>query len=177
MRKNNYVLMLAAALIAATPAAARDVTVQVDAASGPWRVDLNSDLMPYGIGDAKPPVVVPFDIGGGVIAIIPSGTTAIPGRADVPPIGLENDAVDDKEVKKKRYPSFYAPKLLYPSYRHALVAAFVDDKGVVVGRPFIVGKGIRVPIPENTAGLALGFNDISFKGNTGALSVIVVIPD
>lgn len=155
----------------------REVTVKVDAASGPWSSDVNAKVMPFGTGDAKPATIVPFDLGAGKIGIYASGTTGVPGNASVPPIGIDGDAVDDKVFKRKRYPSFYTPKLLYPANRHALVAAFIDDRGIVLGRPFVVGEGVRVPIPENAAGVSLGFNDAKSAGNVGTLDVILDIPD
>lgn len=133
--------------------------------------------MPYGKGDEHPPAVLPLDLGGGRIAIYASGTTDTLDKTGVPPAGVDGKAVDDILYKKARYPSFYTPKILYPAQRHALVAAFVDDKGVVIGRPFVVGDGVRVSLPENAAALSLGFNDTVFSRNAGKLNVTVEMPD
>lgn len=177
MTRNSWILWSAPLVALASPAAAKTITVTVDAASGPWSVEANKKLMPYGKGDERPSVVVPLDLGGGRIAIYADGTTDIPDKKGVPPAGVEGKAVDDTLFKKARYPSFYTPKILYPAQLHALVVAFVDEKGVLVGRPIVVGEGIRVPLPENTAGLSLGFNDAVFTGNTGALKVTIELPD
>lgn len=171
-------LMLLAALVPAA-AAARDVTVPVDARAGPWSVTANPEL-PYGAGDAIAPVVVtgfPSDIDG-KLEIMPDGTTT-PGKgAAVDATGIDGDAVDDtRGPGKKVYPSFYAPKILYPSNRHALIGVFVDAAGKVMGRPFVVGKGVRVTIPAGAHGLSLGFNDVRFAGNAGALTVLVRMPN
>lgn len=169
---------LVAVVLSATPAAARVIEVEVDSASGPWSTKINGEKMPYGTGDEKPALVVPFDIAAGGIGILPQGTTATRGSPAVPPGGIASDVVDDKLKKKRRSPSFYAPKLMYPIRRHALIAAFIDDKGVVVSRAVPVGDGgIRLPIPEGAVGLSLGFNDTVFAGNSGKLKVLVEIPD
>lgn len=175
---SRFGLLLLFAAMVPTAAVSRIVEVEVDAGAGPWSTAVNADRMPYGAGDEKPPVVIPFDVAAGGIGVLAKGTTGTADRADIPPAGIEGDAVDDKLRKKRRYPSFYAPKLLYPIGRHALIAAFVDAKGVVVSRAVPIGNnGIRLPIPDNAVGLALGFNDVNFTGNRGKLKVLVEIPD
>lgn len=175
---NSILATLAlAGLIAPAAAWGRQVVVQVDAKSGPWLPKANKK-MPFG-RDAGAPLVVPGipDVSGKV-SIYSEGTTISAGNGAVDAKGVESKAVDDtKGPGGKVYPSLYTPKILYPANLHALVAVFVDDKGVLVGRPFIVGEGVRVPIPEGARALSLGFNDISFAGNSGSLKVIVEVPD
>lgn len=155
---------------------AREVTVQVDARSGPWLTSVNKK-MPYG-RDAGAPAVVPGVDAAAKLSIYPEGTTLSSGDGAVDGSGVASKAVDDANGPRgKRYPSFYTPKILYPANLHALVAVFVDAKGVVIGRPFVVGTGVRVPVPEGASALSLGFNDESFAGNQGTLKVTVELPD
>lgn len=178
MNRMRLLIAMTVLTIPALPAAARVIEVEVDATAGPWSTTINGERMPYGTGDEKPAVVIPFDIAAGGIGILPKGTTSTSDTASIPPSGIADDPVDDKERKKRRYPSFYAPKLMYPVARHALIATFVDAKGVVISRAVPVGDtGLRIPIPENAAGLSLGFNDMVFTGNSGKLKVLVEIPD
>lgn len=178
MTRRPGMLMLLAWLVPAA-ASPRDVTVPVDARAGPWSVTVNPQL-PYGAGDSIAPVVVtgfPSDIDG-KLEIIPDGTTTPDRGTAVDGAGVDGDAVDDNRgTGKKLYPSFYAPKILYPSNRHALTGVFIDAAGKVIGRPFMVGKGVRVTIPSGAHGLSLGFNDVRFAGNRGALTVMVRMPD
>lgn len=177
-------LLLAAALCLsspfATPAAARDVTVSVDAKAGPW-VNRSNKKMRYGIGDEAPPATVTGFVNDAdeklAIYPVPDATTRVGGR-EVRAEGIEDEAVDDLPgAKGKYYPSLYAPKILYPTNRHALIAVFVDVEGRLMGRPFAVGRGVRVTIPDQAAALALGFNDVSFAANEGTLPVVVSMPD
>ncbi|MES2059142.1 MAG: hypothetical protein V4564_24585 [Pseudomonadota bacterium] len=164
-------------LIAAAPASAREVVVQVDAKSGPWLPGANRK-MPFG-RDAAAPLVVPgIPDMSGKVSIYPEGTTISAGNGAVDAKGVESKAVDDsKGPGGKPYPSLYTPKILYPANLHALVAVFTDDKGVLVGRPFIVGEGARVSIPEGARALSFGFNDVDFAGNSGSLKVTIEMPD
>ena len=164
----------------AGPAAAatvQRVTVALDSATAPWDATVNAATLPIGAKGAKPPVVVPIAVPAGKAVIFAEGTTDTPDATELGVTGNEKKLVNDTlTADGQRYPSFYVPKLLYPAYRHGLVAVFVDAKGAIVSRPFMVGKGIRLPIPDTAAGLALGFNDADFTGNTGTLRVTVELP-
>ncbi|ESQ91358.1 hypothetical protein ABAC460_07260 [Asticcacaulis sp. AC460] len=167
-----------AVFVLAGAAQAKEIVVQVDAKAGPWLVKANKE-MKYGIGDNAPPVIV-SGLGPGMLGsleIYADGTT-VAGGAAVDGTGVPDTAVDDqKGPKGKFYPSFYTPKILYPANAHALIGAFVDADGVLVSRPFVIGTGVRVPIPETAVALALGFNDVSFAGNSGSLTVTLVTPE
>lgn len=164
----------------AAPATAREVTIGVDAKAGPW-LNRPNKKMRYGIGDEGPPAIVTGFVNDAdeKLAIYPvlGATTRVDGQ-DVGAEGIADEAVDDLPgAKGKYYPSLYAPKILYPTNRHALIAAFVDLEGRLMGRPFAVGQGVRVTIPDQAAALALGFNDVRFTGNEGTLPVVVSMPD
>lgn len=168
----------AAFVVLAGSVQAREVKVAVDARCGPWSMAANKK-MKYGVGDALPPVIVT-----GLPAVTLSklevyvdGTTMVDGKV-VDALGIADTEVNDTKGRHgKFYPSFYTPKILYPAQAHALIGGFVDTAGVLVSRPFVIGNGVRVAIPENATGLALGFNDESFARNSGALSVTVNIPE
>ncbi|WP_404337666.1 hypothetical protein AB2M62_02935 [Sphingomonas sp. MMS12-HWE2-04] len=167
-------------LVPALPAYAGEKQVSVDARAGPWLNGANKK-MGYGLGDEAPPLLITGFVNDAdaKIEIYPvEGSTTLVDGKPVGPEGIDGTAVNDTPgPKKKYYPSLYAPKILYPTNAHALIGAFVDAKGTLMGRPFAVGKGVRVTIPDQAAGLTLGFNDVKFTGNSGALSVVVVLPD
>lgn len=162
---------------AAPVAAAREVTVMIDAKAGPWEPAANKK-MPFG-RDGGPPVVVKVpDLPGAKVSIYAEGTTVSAGHGAVGANGVDGKAVDDRKGPgRKVYPSLYAPKILYPANLHALIAVFVDAQGVVLGRPFVVGDGVRVGIPEGADAVSLGFNDVDFAKNSGTLKVTVDVPD
>lgn len=170
----------AAAVAVPVPASARDVVVQVDARAGPWLNKANPKMR-YGKGGEIAPVVIGglADVSGETVEIFAAqGASTQVGGADVGVEGVAGEAVDDMPgAGKKYYPSLYAPKVLYPTNRHALMAVFVDADGKLVGRPFAVGQGVRLAIPDGAASLSLGFNDVEFAGNGGAMTVTVVVPD
>jgi hypothetical protein len=181
MQGDNMIRSLIGALLmmaVSTSLEAKTLTVQVDAKAGPWSVKANSN-MKYGRGDEGLPVIVTgvSDSALGKVEVYATGTTAIGAKTGIGPVGIEDQEVDDTKSRGKYYPSFYTPKLLYPAYAHALVASFVNAEGTLVSRPVIVGTGVRLPVPEGATGLALGFNDASFSANSGALSVVVNLPD
>lgn len=174
------ILCAAILLASAAPAMARDIQISIDARSGPWLNKANKKMR-YGKGDEQPPAMVSGfvnDTAEKIAIMVDDGAmTQVDGQA-VGPEGLEGQAVDDQPGDGGKYfPSLYAPTILYPNNRHALIAAFVDAKGGLLGRPFAVGKGARVTIPDQAAGLVMGFNDVSFARNSGALNVTVTVPD
>lgn len=178
--KTIFPVLASLAVVAALPAAARDVVVEVDARSGPWLNKANKKMR-YGKGDELAPALVGglAEAAGSKLEIFAAqgGVTQVDGTA-VGPEGMTSQAVDDRSGPGgKFYPSLYAPKVFYPANRHALIAAFVDAEGRMTGRPFTVGSGVRVMVPDEAAALALGFNDVSFAANSGSLTVTVVIPD
>lgn len=168
--------VLAPAAMVPAAASAKSITVQVDAKSGPWTAAANKK-MPFG-RDPGAPVLVPLPDILGKVSIYAEGKTVSAGNGAVESIGVESKAVDDtKGPHGKVYPSLYTPKILYPANLHALVAVFVDAKGMIVGRPFVVGEGVRVEIPDGASAVSLGFNDVDFAGNSGSLKVVVEVPD
>ncbi|MGK2909531.1 MAG: hypothetical protein ACSLE1_07000 [Sphingobium sp.] len=167
-------------LVPTTPAIAKDVSVAVDARSGPW-LNKGNKKMRYGKGDELPPAMVSGfvnDTAEKIAIMVPPGATTRVDGQDVGPEGIEGQAADDQPGEGGQYfPSLYAPEILYHNHRHALIAAFVDAQGMLMGRPFAVGKGARVTIPDEAAALVMGFNDVGFVGNSGSLAATVTLPD
>ncbi|AQR72301.1 hypothetical protein [Sphingomonas sp. LM7] len=178
--KIRWASLLGLMLLAPAPASAEERRVTVDAKAGPWLNGPNKKMR-YGLGDEAPPMTITGFINDADAKIeiypVEGATTMVEGKP-VGPEGIDGTAVNDAPgPKKKYYPSLYAPKILYPTNAHALIGAFVDANGVLIGRPFAIGKGVRVTIPDQAAALTLGFNDVKFAGNSGALPVVVVLPD
>jgi hypothetical protein len=68
------------------------------------------------------------------------------------------------------YPSAYMRP--YPIYLMALVGAFTDPSGTIIGHPFFVGQGPKTLIvPAGASAFQLGFNDDNFMDNLGALNL------
>jgi hypothetical protein len=62
---------------------------------------------------------------------------------------------------------------LYPDLQ-ALLGAFVDGSGTIIGHPFFIGDGpVLVTAPAGTVDLSLGVNDTFFSDNLGSLQVSV----
>lgn len=177
MIRDAFPVACAACLLVAPAAVAKTVTVTVDAKAGPWSVKLNPK-MPYGNGDEAPSAVVKgLEPESGKVEIYPDGKITVAGK-QFDSVGDSDKEVDDRTgKKKKRFPSFYTPKILYPAYAHGLVATFINDAGVIVGRPIMVGEGIRVAIPADATGISLGLNDDIFADNSGSLTVKLELPE
>jgi hypothetical protein len=59
-------------------------------------------------------------------------------------------------------------------YQNALVGAFANSLGEVIGTPFVVGNGPKVIMaPLGATRLQLGINDENFSDNSGSLDVQV----
>lgn len=62
---------------------------------------------------------------------------------------------------------------LYPKLQ-ALLGAFVDGSGKIIGSPFFVGDGpLLLSAPAGTVDLSLGVNDTQYLDNLGSLQVSV----
>ncbi len=62
---------------------------------------------------------------------------------------------------------------LYPDLQ-ALLGAFVDGSGKIIGSPFFIGDGpLLASAPAGTVDLSLGLNDTEYSDNLGSLKVSV----
>jgi len=179
-------LLAAAAMsvfaLTATLASAATVDVAVDSQSGPWLTSLNPSL-DYGDHSEGGPTSVSagFDFtAGGVFTITwLSGLTSAFGG--VPYSDGNGDttfvANDFNGNSGNVFPSFYIDHSQYPAYLNALIGAFADSAGHVVGTPFLIGNGpYDATAPGGATQLFLGLNDDIFGDNTGAFLVNVSGP-
>jgi PEP-CTERM motif len=61
-----------------------------------------------------------------------------------------------------------------PIYLMALIGAFTDSSGVVIGTPFATGDGpFMISVPGGATELSLGVNDDIFSDNSGSLQINV----
>jgi hypothetical protein len=180
-------LLAAAAMsvvaLTATLATAATVDVAVDSQSGPWLTSVNPTL-DYGDHSESGPTSVSagFDFtAGGVFTITwLSGLTSAYGGVDPYSDGDGDtgfDASDSLGNSGNVFPSFYIDHSQYPAYLNALIGAFADAGGHVVGTPFLVGNGpYDATAPGGATQLLLGLNDDIFGDNSGAFLVRVSGP-
>jgi hypothetical protein len=74
------------------------------------------------------------------------------------------------------FPSFYIDPTNSgpPIYLNALIGAFTDSSGVVIGTPFAPGDGpFTISVPVGATELSLGVNDDIFSDNSGSLQINV----
>lgn len=177
MRMKGALIALGIAAMASTaPAAAKEVTVVVDAHSAPWQTGVNKKFG-FGLGDARAPTVV-WQIGllsGLKLTISATGRTTTFGGGDaIGPNGIP-DWITDRGMAL--FPSYYMSKKDGPIHLNQLVGCFVNADGVIVGQPFAIGSNAVVEIPEGASALSLGINDDKFSDNDGALTVTISMAD
>lgn len=177
--RNKIVLAIGAALVTMLiggPVAAKEVVVTVDAKSMPWRSGPNPKLT-FGLGDGRPPTLV-WQIGllpGLKLTISATGqTTTVAGGGFYGPEG-QRDWIADRGITV--LPSRFMAKSAGPVHLNQLVGCFVNADGEVIGKPFPIGRGAQVQIPEKASALSLGINDDRFGDNTGALTVTISVPE
>lgn len=71
------------------------------------------------------------------------------------------------------FPSYYMPTKSYPVRVNALLGAFVNADGAVVGDPFLIGDRVIATVPKGAAAIALGINAESFAYNRGVIKIII----
>ncbi|MES2059143.1 MAG: hypothetical protein V4564_24590 [Pseudomonadota bacterium] len=166
----------AAMILVASPAAARDVTVKVDARAMPWRVGINPK-MPFGRNDGKGPAIVMgmHLLSGTKIRFKAMGTTdTIVGGEKFGPSGQAAYVTDANTGGSGGFfPSRYIPAAQYPVKLNQLIGTFIDADGRIIGKPFAIGESAEVEIPVGALAIALGINDDIFSDNSGVLDVVV----
>lgn len=153
---------------------AQTLTVKVDARCKPWSPGMNPRLS-FGVGDGRPPVlIVRLLPAGGKVRFEAKGQAGwLPGGQPFDPDG-DPGMVIDRSIAF--LPSHHIVTTGAPLGMIQLVGAFVDADGVVVGRPFGIGKKAEVEVPEGAAAISLGVNDDAFADNFGSYDVTVHIP-
>lgn len=72
-----------------------------------------------------------------------------------------------------RFPSYYIDRRSYPVLVNALIGAFVDADGTVLGQPFVVGTRATIQVPAGAVAIALGLNGETFTDNRGGYVVTI----
>ncbi len=95
--------------------------------------------------------------------------------ADGYPYDKHTDASTRRESKNDRdgYPDYHidtAARIM------ELLGVFADSEGVIIGKPFIIGKGpVTVTAPAGAKRLQLGVNDDRYDDNDGEFIVRVEV--
>ncbi len=177
----------APAPVPAPPPAPQGHSITVLATARPWnwRSGGINDAYRFGIDDGTGPAVVrlasinakpgeslTISYSGGKIELGP-GSPATDARGYA-----GQSANGGNGVSGKPLPSAYMKP--YPINLGALVGAFTDANGNILGAPFAVGDGpLSLPIPPGASQLQLGINDDIFGtnnptvANTGSFKVLV----
>jgi hypothetical protein len=155
--------------------------INVDGQAGPWSIGANPALT-YGIGDNLGPSSLAVVAGSSLTITFLDGFTNAFGNdpgLNVGPTGYPGfDASNNPGSTGEVFPSFYANSATYPIFLNALIGAFANAGGAVVGTPFApfpVDSAIAyvVTVPAGATQLLFGINDDTFGDNTGALRVQV----
>ncbi|WP_298398234.1 hypothetical protein [Sphingobium sp.] len=172
--------MMSLAALAVGQAQAKEVTVTVPATAMPWNPGVNGKKS-FGRRDGGRPVMIAGQhlFEGAKVRFVASGeTTTIPGGIAIGPDGQADFVADDAIGNSGLvFPAHYVDQATRPVKLNALIGAFIDADGRVVGAPFLIGRGATVRVPAGAMGLSLGINDDIYADNGGSLSVNVDIPE
>ena len=154
-----------------TLAQAATIDVTVDGRSGPWGHAANPTLV-YSADSLGPTVVtghgLSFAAGSAfTIAYLSGFTKTVEFYGPTDGDGYGNIPQYDVSV-----PAQFASNK-ETAHLQALIGAFADASGTVVGTPFVVGNGGVFAAPTGAAELLLGINDNHYADNLGALTVSV----
>ena len=159
----------------ASHANANSIIVSVDSQSSPWDQTLNPTLQ-FGDGSGS----APFSVSSGFSFAPGSDFTITYLDGLTNPYGGAGYADGDGDTGYAADANGGSSGLGFPSKYftpavgnlNALVGAFADSSGVVVGTPFLIGNGpFHAFAPGGAQLLLLGFNDDIFGDNTGSLRV------
>ncbi len=178
MITQKYKLMLFAASIGlicgGTNAQAQ--TYKIPSTAKAWENKNNPNYL-IGIGDGTAPVVAEgLSLNSGKkIHITASGNTkTFPSGALTGPEGQQDFIIDDNTGSSGRFlPSKYIDPLEFPVFLNELIGVFIDAKGVIIGKPFPIGKEWKGIVPTGAVKLQFGINDDVLGDNSGELSIII----
>lgn len=176
MVSKTRLLAIAAALLIAGPAGAKDYSVHVDARAMPWNIRMNPKrAYGYGYGDGKPAAMLwgARLVAGSRIRFTASGstTTAAGGGS----FGPEGQSAWTANRGGALFPSWYIDTKARVAHLNELVGAFVDADGAIVGEPFVIGAQADIVVPGGAAAIAMGINDDNYTDNSGGLDVVVSV--
>jgi PEP-CTERM motif len=182
-------ILAGAALSVGAAGLATAATVSVSAFSGPWSQTANPTL-DYGVHDNSAPTVLSLLPSATSITITyDSGLTSAFGG--VPPsvdalgyVGsIFGSGVGMSGIGSSGdpFPSFFIDpsNTGSPIYLNALIGAFTNISGLVIGSPFACNAinacdgSVSILIPAGATELSLGVNDDIFADNSGALTLTV----
>ena len=159
--------------------------VVVDAKSGPWdwkKGGLNK-YYAYGNGRHRPPAVFKGLDGKGLVPGQILSIRYLKGRCRAWDPGYDNtngpegyqktDASSYSGNSGEKLPSMYVNPSEWPTFIMALVGAFADSEGNIVGFPFEVGEQRDLTVPAGATQLQFGLNDDLFGDNSGSFEISV----
>ena len=153
--------------------------ITVNGTSGPWDPSINPTF-DYGRSDQQPPASVAVTAGEWVLVGHATGQVYADqlGLGPYGPDGYTDNwwGPDDGRdyTPGIHFPSRYIPTNQYPIYLMALLGAFADDSGAVVGEPFKIGsQSLTLLVPPGTSKLLLGVEDDRYADNSGSFTVEV----
>lgn len=175
---SSLALLAAGALLATlcpSAASARTVQVKVDARTAPWDRRSNRQLA-FGTGDGKRPSTI-FGLAlfeGMKVRITASGS--ITWMTGGPRSGPDGD-VSLRITRSLELMPYYYMQSGKPIGMGALVGAFVNADGTVIGKPFAIGAATEVTAPAGAAAITLGINDDVYSDNDGSFTVTIDVPE
>ena len=164
--------------------------LEVDAKSGPWdwqKGGLNK-YYAYGNGRHGPPAVFKGKEGKGLlpgqilsIRYLKGRCRAWPGWSWDPgydntngPEGYQKtDASSYSGNSGEKLPSMFVHPDDWPTFIMALIGAFTDSQGNIVGFPFKVGEQCTLTVPAGATQLQFGLNDDLFGDNSGSFEISI----
>jgi hypothetical protein len=175
-------ILAGVALLLVNAGSSFSATVSISGLAGPWSIAANPSLT-YGVGDNTPPTTLSLAPSATSVTITYlSGLTSAFGG--VPPsvdaLGYVGGAFGSGVgltgigSSGQPFPSYFIDPTNSgpPIYLSALIGAFTNNAGVVIGTPFAPGDGpFTIAIPGGATKLSLGINDDIFSDNSGSLSI------
>jgi hypothetical protein len=196
MRLASVFMGVVVAASLATAGTASAGLVAVNATSGPWNQAVVGNPA-YGVGDQTAPTVVAVNPGDTITITYQSGLTSAFGG--VPPgvdaLGYTFDVFGSGQgggCPSGGCTGIGSSGTFFPSHAidptnvgsqialNALIGAFVDSTGLVLGAPFATGNGpFTITAPAGTAALQLGVNDDIFTTGVGPYgnAPAAIVPD
>jgi hypothetical protein len=182
--KNFQLLLIMVGTFSVTgiASASSSITTAVDGRSGPWNSALNPSFN-WGTSVSAPTVIdssagLTLAIGDTLTIHYISGTTNGGGGGIFSDANGNQAFAGDLAGRSDTEPYIYPARFIDPShgpvYFMALLGAFTDSYGVIVGNPFKIGDGpFSAIIPEGATQLSMGFNDSGqgYFDNGGALTI------
>jgi hypothetical protein len=170
-------MLFAGAMVAGlSQASAADYFVASTA--GPWDTGANPSLV-YGVGDNSGSTVVSLTTGttsvtityvGGLVSAF-GGTPVVDALGYVGGVFGSGPGLTGIGSSGQPFPSFFIdPTNSGPDniWLAALIGAFTNSAGAVIGTPFAPGDGpFTISVPGGATELSLGVNDDIFSDNTG----------